>query len=199
MPRLNGLFWKLDDDMTPAQWERVISNLTGPEPDRNNRWYYTMTDGTRIDERDIPYQVRPWRPFVKTIAVQPDGTPDPDVLSGKEEFYANGHYLVYIRRIKATVPDLDDMVHLSLRTVENDTRHDWRDFQRIKNELVGPHWEAVELYPDVDRLVDTANQYHLWCFPFQLPFGFGMKFVMDHGMVEQTGGKQRAFTEGDQT
>jgi hypothetical protein len=36
--------------------------------------------------------------------------------------------------------------------------HDWRDLQRIKNQLVGPECEAVELYPAESRKVDTANQ-----------------------------------------
>jgi hypothetical protein len=185
-------------DYDLAQWEGIVSTLTGPAPDEFNVWHYTSASGRRIDERDIPYQVRPWRPFIRTMAMRPDGSPDPEVLAGREEFWANGHYLVYIRTIKSNDPGEPDAKHLSLRTVENDTRHDWRDFQRIKNELVGPHWEAVELYPDVDRLVDSANQYHLWCFPFRLPFGFDSKLVMPHGAVEQTGGKQRPFTEGDQ-
>jgi hypothetical protein len=51
----------------------------------------------------------------------------------------------------------------------------FRDFQRIKNELVGKECEAVELYPAESRLVDTANQYHLWVIaePGHIfPFGF---------------------------
>lgn len=185
------------DENTRRMWEDLLSRAAGPFETRPGHWEYRLDDGRMIDERSIPYEVRPWREFVRTMAMRPDGTPDPDVVSGKEEFYANGHYLVFLRRMKSDVPDQPDGAHLSLRTVENDTRHDWRDFQRIKNELVGPHWEAVELYPDVDRLVDTANQYHLWCFPFRLPFGFNSKLVMPHGVVERTGGKQRPFTEGD--
>lgn len=187
------------DDVTRSFWERQLATATGPFEATSGRmsvWAYRVTNARTgateiVDERAIPYEVRPWRPFIKTQAVRPDGTPDPEVESGKEEFWANSHYLVYLRRMKSEDPEMPDAVHLSLRTVENDTRHDWRDFQRIKNELVGPHWEAVELYPDVDRLVDSANQYHLFCFPFRLPFGFHSKLVLDHGHVEQIGGKQR--------
>ena len=56
----------------------------------------------------------------------------------------------------------------------------FRDFQRIKNELVGPECEAVELYPAESRLVDTANQYHLWCFAEEerFPFGYTDRLVL---------------------
>jgi hypothetical protein len=37
--------------------------------------------------------------------------------------------------------------------------HDWRELQRIKNEIVGDEIEAVELYPAESRLLDTANWY----------------------------------------
>lgn len=50
--------------------------------------------------------------------------------------------------------------------------HDWRVMQGIKNALVGPEAEAVELFPAESRLVDESNQFHLWCFPEQLGFGF---------------------------
>lgn len=49
-------------------------------------------------------------------------------------------------------------------------RHDWRDFQHIKNDLVGTDWEAVELYPDEQRLLDPSNYYMLWCAP-RIPIG----------------------------
>jgi hypothetical protein len=55
--------------------------------------------------------------------------------------------------------------------------HDWRDLQRIKNELVGPECEAVELYPAESRLVDTANQYHLWA-DADPTYRFGLGFNM---------------------
>ena len=75
--------------------------------------------------------------------------------------------------------------------------HDWRDFQRIKNELIGEEYEGVELYPAESRRVDTANQYHIWVaknIEFRFPFGFNER-VVDDGKGEfaanQVGGKQR--------
>lgn len=154
-----------------------------------------VVGGAWIFERLIPHELRPWRSF-EISTPYANGVPDPAVGNGQEIFWANSHYLVFERRIEAE-NGTHHMKHLSIRTVENDVRHDWRDFQRIKNALAGPDWEGVELYPSVDRLVDSANQYHLWCYPYQLPFGFNSSLVMDHGLVEQAGGAQRPFTEGD--
>lgn len=50
------------------------------------------------------------------------------------------------------------VVHLSIKRVDREVIHDWRDLQAIKNELVGEQFDAVELYPAEDRLVDSANQ-----------------------------------------
>jgi len=35
--------------------------------------------------------------------------------------------------------------------------------------VLGDHWEAVELYPQEDRLVDTSNQYHLFAWEGVFP------------------------------
>ena len=63
--------------------------------------------------------------------------------------------------------------------------HDWRHFQEIKNELVSPDCEAIEIYPNEDRLVDTANQYHLFVFPknYNLPFGWNTRSVVKEEAV----------------
>lgn len=70
-----------------------------------------------------------------------------------------------------TVP----IVQLSIRRLDRAPCRDWRDFQRIKNQLIGAEAEAIELYPAESRLVDTATQFHLWCVAdplFRFPFGY---------------------------
>jgi len=72
------------------------------------------------------------------------------------------------------------IVQLSIRRNDRAPMRDWRHFQRIKNEIVGPECEAVELYPAESRLVDTANQYHLWCIAdpdFRIPLGYHTRTV----------------------
>jgi hypothetical protein len=53
-------------------------------------------------------------------------------------------------------------------------RHHWSELQRIKNELVGPEHQGVEIYPPESLLQDGENSYHLWVFKnaaSRLPFG----------------------------
>lgn len=152
-------------------------------------------------ERDIPHEKRPWRPFALTTPVRPDGTVDEAVANAKEIFLSNSHYLVFMRIInpedpydedKTTPVDAPLMVHLSMRTVENDVRHDWREMQRVKNEILGPEWEGMELYPAESRVVDTANQFHLWCLPIPLPFGWHTG-LRGEQFTDVAGGAQRPF------
>ena len=98
--------------------------------------------------------------------------------------YMNSIYQVEYQEVELP-PPFGRSVYLSIKTLDKQPRHDWREMQQIKNELVGEEVEAVELYPSEDRLVDTANQYHLFCFPElkfpkkQLPFGFEERLVAE--------------------
>lgn len=82
------------------------------------------------------------------------------------------------------------MTHLSFSRCDRGTEHDWRELQRIKNEVLGKEWEACEIYPADSRLVDAANQFHLWCVApgLRFPFGFDERLVSD---VEVWGTTQR--------
>lgn len=51
---------------------------------------------------------------------------------------------------------------LSIKRRDKQPIHDWRDLQAIKTALCGPEVEAIELYPAESRVMDTANQYHLF-------------------------------------
>lgn len=72
------------------------------------------------------------------------------------------------------------VIHLSIKRIDREPVHDWRDLQEIKNLIVGPDHEAVELYPAESRKVDLANQYHLWVLAdagIHFPFGFETRAV----------------------
>jgi hypothetical protein len=78
-------------------------------------------------------------------------------------------------------------MHLSIKRIDRQPIHDWRDMQEIKNQLVGSECEAIELYPAESRRVDTANQYHLWAindYRFRFPFGFNGRFVTEDTLGE---------------
>lgn len=99
--------------------------------------------------------------------------------------WVNSRYEVYVYRLPAEKPEPGyppELVHLSFKQMPDRQGFiPWRDKQRIKNEILGPEWECVELYPAESRLVDTSNQYHLWCLPpgYPFPFGFGERLVME--------------------
>jgi hypothetical protein len=85
--------------------------------------------------------------------------------------------------------------HLSIRRQDGAAVHDWRDFQRIKNELCGDEAEAIELYPAESRLVDGANQYHLYVLVgARWPIGFRDRLVAE----DSTDGVQQRPWPDDQ-
>jgi hypothetical protein len=67
------------------------------------------------------------------------------------------------------------LVRITVIRIDDHPIRSWRDLQEIKNIFVGPECEAVEVFPAESRLMDTANEYHLWAHPdpgFRFPFGF---------------------------
>tara|TARA_Y100000034_G_C6749943_1_gene333262 strand:+ start:239 stop:688 length:450 start_codon:yes stop_codon:yes gene_type:complete len=95
--------------------------------------------------------------------------------------------------------DDGDIIHLSIKRIDKEPIHDWRDLQEIKNILVGKENEAVEIYPAESRRVDMVNQFHLWCFAnpeMRVPLGFNDgRVVVDHDPNDKSGGKQRPLDE----
>lgn len=92
-----------------------------------------------------------------------------DAETKKVEFWVNDIYQVEVRQHgrvwQLNVRRRDGRVIL----------RDWRHFQQIKNDIVGPECEAMELYPAESRKVDTSNKYHLWAVAdpaYRFPIGF---------------------------
>ena len=89
------------------------------------------------------------------------------------QVFLNNIYRVQVRREAA-------IVQLTITRLDGQPCKNWRHFQQIKNEIVGPEFEAVELFPAESRLVDMDNEYHLWVntgADFRFPFGFGRRHV----------------------
>lgn len=139
---------------------------------------------TNFEQRETSVELPPWTPFVRTGQVIADGLPNtPD-----GEIWENSRYVVIVRDCGGGGEG--KLVWLSIKNADNSARHDWRELQRIKNELVGTDVEAVELYPAESRLVDNANQWHLWCVVgFRFPFGFEERLVSE----DTPGVTQRPF------
>ena len=96
--------------------------------------------------------------------------------------WVNNKYQVFSR---VFAPELNgfgcEILWLSIKSHDRAPVRDWRDFQRIKNELAGTTCEAMEIYPAEDRLVDASNQYHLWVFPpeLRIPTGWPARDVIE--------------------
>lgn len=72
------------------------------------------------------------------------------------------------------VPGRLGMRHLMIRRHDGRTDIPWADFQRIKDELVGPDRIAVQVHPSTARLVDDCDVFHLWVYPEGHSMGFGL-------------------------
>ncbi len=87
--------------------------------------------------------------------------------SEPDEIWFNDTYNVTVRRLKKdpVFGSEGGMVQIGVSSFDGTSRHDWRDFQAIKNQLAGPECEGFELYPAESRLLDPSNYFTLWCFP----------------------------------
>lgn len=103
--------------------------------------------------------------------------------------FRNDLYQVQVRQL-----DGGGLFHLNIRRLDGaPIIRDWRHFQQIKNEILGPECEAVELYPAESRKVDTSNKYHLWGYADpakRWTVGFDERNVsyedhVDHGMRQR--------------
>lgn len=114
----------------------------------------------------------------------------------QEEVWTNEKYIVHVRKgVETGMGNGITVTHLSIRRNDKKAQPDWRDFQWIKNDIVGEENEAIEIYPAESRLVDGANQYHLWVFEddtIRMPFGFNTRSVTDNMLLGET---QRKFPE----
>lgn len=89
-------------------------------------------------------------------------TPIPDeTLCWRNNLYT---VIVETREEQATF-DGAAVLHLSIKRNDRKPIHSWADLQWIKNQLCGPEAEAIELFPAESRMMDAANQYHLWVLP----------------------------------
>jgi hypothetical protein len=152
-----------------------------------------------------------WTPFTRTAPTPPtqeklehlaqvtNSTPEQvyatmllDAVNG--EWWENSRYLVIKKREKRH-DSLGWVWWLSFRRLDRQPvgRERFRDFQRIKNELLGVEATAFEIYPAESRLADTSNQYHLWAYDDLrgFPFGFANRGVLD----DDSGLTQRPLNE----
>jgi len=148
----------------------------------------TADDGTRLVKRE-----RRSRRLAKAVvtgshAAAGDGTPP-------WQDWENDVYYGSLRRHDTGSPlGGGPYAVIGISSKDETARHDFRDYQQIKNDLVGEEWEGVELYPAESRLVDPSNRFYLFCFPKGvIPWGFVERHVVG---PEKAVAPQRAFPLG---
>jgi len=98
-----------------------------------------------------------------------------DRLVANSRRYINNLYVATVYEAQPAPGFPCKVIHISISRVDRSNRICWRHKQIIKNKLIGPKHEAVELYPSRDRVVDGANQFHLWVLAdskLSFPFGY---------------------------
>lgn len=86
--------------------------------------------------------------------------------------WKNDWLCVIVRTIKQTSLGIP-VEHAAFRTATM-TELSWKEKQRLKDELWGPSYTAIEIFPRKSDLIDAANMYHLWVLPEHYRFDFGL-------------------------
>lgn len=115
---------------------------------------------------------RPEHPTKEDWAPWDEWHQETTIESGKTVCrYWNSRYSVTVVREKQQLVRGARCETLLIISADQSADHDWRDFQRIKNELLGENWEGIELYPAERRKVDPSNAFVMFCFDKCLPIG----------------------------
>jgi hypothetical protein len=96
--------------------------------------------------------------------------------------FLNSRYQVAIKGPEHHTP-FGKVFEMSLKRLDKEPIYDWRDIQRIKNELFGADATAVQVFPPEKHLVDT-NQYYFYILPqYEFPFGFKERVLNNRAVV----------------
>lgn len=133
------------------------------------------------------------KPLIRVAGYRKSQPEEPD------ETWHNDTYTVTVRRHKKdpVFGTSKGMIQIGISSLDGSARHDWRDFQAIKNQIAGPEVEGFELYPQESRLLDPSNYYSLWCFPGakRIHVGIEERLVYD---ADEALAPQRAFAQREQ-
>lgn len=143
-----------------------------------------ISEARRISARIKPS--RQWIPMRRVDSSALDGCP----------VWQNDLYTTTVRHHADGWPlGGGEWIQLGIYCEDGEPRHDFRAFQRIKNDICGSEWEAIELYPAESRLVDPSNYYLLWCAP---SINIGMKDGRTIAGPQNCIAPQRGWAKGDE-
>lgn len=151
-----------------------------------------------VEARKISSRIKPsrrWKPMrLDQIGIQ---APRPDGLGiDLVDIYTNELYTATLRRYWDGWPfGGGPWAQIGIYCDDGEPRHDWRDMQHIKNDLVGEEWEGLELFPAESRLLDPSNYYVMYCAP-KIAIGvFTGRRVM---LPKEALAPQRGWQNGDE-
>jgi hypothetical protein len=108
-----------------------------------------------------------------------------DFGCNKSRIFGNEKYFVWMEN-HAKKFDGRNVIRIYIKRKDNQPiSPDWSEKQQIKNELVGPEYEAVELNPAESRLHNQTNIYDLFVIDdelYRFSFGLNGRSVFDHEM-----------------
>lgn len=139
------------------------------------------------------YQMKPWVPMQRMEFDATERARQDALVAARGEADKIRDSEVWLNdEYQATVgylgEDRTGVCHLSIKRTDKRPAHDWRDLQSIKNEVMGPEREAIEIYPAESRLHDNSDQTHLWVMPVgnRIEIGYLEREVMTSGERRRT-------------
>lgn len=93
-------------------------------------------------------------------------------IKNLDRIYINNIFVVQV--FKPVQTTWGELIKVGVRRNDEAPVHSWSDLQRIKNEVFGQNYYAIEVYPSEMDVVDVANMYWIWVLSNQqkVPFGF---------------------------
>lgn len=159
-----------------------------PKPQGPTKPWQTMRPAERVHD---PAKVAALR---EVIAEEGGDPATLEQYTNGIDVWANDRYVACVER-RPDGPHRSTVRSISVHRRDRKPIRDWRHMQAIKNDIAGYEAEAVELFPADSRLMDTSNEYWLWCLPpgEQFEMGFTVRKVATPEEAARVGARQRAL------
>lgn len=132
-----------------------------------------------FEERQLPGHVSDPAQYMAKFKVSLEVAVGMAAQASSERLFVSDTYQVTMSAPHQTrAAGWPPMIHLSV--IRRDGGHvSWDDLQTIKNMLIGPEAEAIEIFPAESRLVNMGENRHLWVFAeeFTIPIGWTQRMV----------------------
>jgi hypothetical protein len=193
---------RIKDELVNSECEGVELYVSrSREVDMANQYHLWVIESTSFRfPVGTNFRLRTTNPF-ETVS-DPDLLKRPwtPLLPGEEweggVLYRNSRYQVYLRRFPLQEHQ-PDIVYLFLQRLDRSALIPYRDRMRVKDELIHPECEGIELLPARSRVILPMEGCALWVIDdptFRMAFGFGKRAVSD---IALDGAVQEPWPEGE--